>query len=59
MSKWSEDIELIQELDKLRQANLDFMSKCYFCGGMSMGIKSIEGKLYSICKDHTDMAIIS
>lgn len=51
-TRWYKDIALIEALDRMRQANLDFMSKCYFCGGKSIGIKAIEEKLYSVCSDH-------
>jgi hypothetical protein len=53
-TKWFKDVALIEALDKMRQANLDFMSKCYFCGGKSTGIKSIQEKLYSVCETHED-----
>ncbi len=51
-TKWYKDIKLIEALDKMRQANLDFMSKCYFCGAKSIGIKAIEEQLFSVCYDH-------
>ena len=53
-TKWYKDVQLIQALDNLRQHNLDFMSKCYFCGAKSIGIKAIQEKLYSVCNDHQD-----
>lgn len=57
-TKWYEDVRLIQSLDELRQRRLGFMSKCYFCGGTSIGIKAIEEKLYSVCDSHQDKASI-
>jgi hypothetical protein len=51
-TKWSKDLALIEALDRMRQANLDFMSKCYFCGDKSIGIKAIEEKLFSVCSEH-------
>jgi len=53
-TKWYKDVKLIQALDKMRQSNLDFMSKCYFCGAKSIGIKAVSEKLYSVCEDHGD-----
>jgi hypothetical protein len=53
-TKWSEDVRLIEALDKMRQANLAFMSKCYFCGAKSIGIKAVQEKLYSVCEEHRD-----
>lgn len=49
---WYKDVQLIQYLDELRQRNLGFMAKCYFCGDKSIGIKAIAEKLYSVCSDH-------
>ncbi len=54
-TQWSKDLALIEALDKMRQANLDFMSKCYFCGGMSVGIKAVQEKLYSVCQEHQEI----
>lgn len=51
-TKWSKDLALIEALDRMRQANLDFMSKCYFCGDKSIGIKAIQEKLFSVCSIH-------
>ena len=51
-TKWYKDVQLIQYLDQMRLRNLGFMSKCYFCGAKSIGIKAIEEKLYSVCSDH-------
>ena len=51
---WYKDVKLIEALDKMRQANLDFMSKCYFCGAKSIGIKAVKEQLYSVCIDHQD-----
>ena len=51
-TKWFKDIRLIEALDKMRQVNMDFMSKCYFCGAKSIGIKAIQEKLYSVCDEH-------
>lgn len=53
-TKWYKDVQLIQALDQMRQRNLDFMSKCYFCGAKSIGIKAIQEKLYSVCEKHED-----
>ena len=53
-TRWYKDVQLIEALDRMRQANLDFMSKCYFCGAKSIGIKAIQEKLYSVCADHED-----
>jgi len=53
-TKWYQDVRLIQALDVMRQRNMDFMSKCYFCGTKSIGIKAIEEKLYSVCITHQD-----
>lgn len=55
-TKWFKDVQLIQALDNLRLRNMDFMSKCYFCGAKSIGIKAIEEKLYSVCSDHSEKA---
>ena len=51
-TKWYKDVQLIQYLDDLRQRNLGFMAKCYFCGAKSIGIKAIQEKLFSVCSDH-------
>lgn len=51
-TSWSEDIRLIEALDAIRQRDMAFMSKCYFCGDNSIGIKAIEEKLYSVCGEH-------
>lgn len=51
-TKWYKDVQLIQYLDDLRQRKLGFMSKCYFCGGVSIGIKAIEEKLFAVCEEH-------
>jgi hypothetical protein len=56
-TKWSEDIRLIQALDEMRQRNMDFMSKCYFCGAKSIGIKAIAEKLYSVCSNHKNSTV--
>ena len=53
-TQWYKDVRLIQALDQLRQRNMDFMSKCYFCGAKSIGIKAIQEKLYSVCDSHQD-----
>lgn len=53
-TKWYKDIQLIEALDSMRQRNMDFMSKCYFCGAKSIGIKAIEEKLFSVCEEHSD-----
>ena len=51
-TKWYKDVQLIQYLDQLRLRNLGFMSKCYFCGAKSIGIKAIEEKLFAVCSEH-------
>ena len=51
-TQWYKDVKLIEALDKIRQVNLDFMSKCYFCGDKSIGIKAIQEKLFSVCSNH-------
>ena len=51
-TKWYKDVQLIQYLDDLRLRNYGFMSKCYFCGAKSIGIKAIEEKLFSVCASH-------
>jgi len=51
-TKWFKDVDLIQALDKMRQSNIDFMSKCYFCGAKSIAIKAVDEKLYSVCENH-------
>jgi len=38
----------------MRQKNMDFMSKCYFCNEKSHGIKAIDYRLYAVCPDHED-----
>ena len=53
-TQWYKDVRLIEALDTLRQKNLGFMAKCYFCGAKSIGIKAIEEKLYSVCDEHQD-----
>ncbi len=53
-TKWFKNVSLIQALDNMRQANMDFMSKCYFCGAKSVGIEAVKEKLYSVCEDHGD-----
>ena len=53
-TQWYKDVKLIEALDQMRQRNLDFMSKCYFCGAKSIGIKAIEEQLYSVCSDHEE-----
>ena len=51
---WHEDVQLINELDNLRQRKLGFMQQCYFCNKDSEGIKSIDEKLYAVCSDHVN-----
>jgi len=51
-TKWYKDVRLIEALDRMRQSNLDFMSKCYFCGAKSIEIKSIKEQLFSVCESH-------
>jgi hypothetical protein len=51
-TKWYKDVQLIQALDAMRLRNMDFMSKCYFCGAKSIGIKAIEEKLFAVCSNH-------
>ena len=53
-TQWYKDVKLIEALDRMRQANLDFMSKCYFCGAKSIGIKAVDEQLFSVCSDHQD-----
>jgi hypothetical protein len=53
-TQWYKDVRLIQALDAIRQRNMDFMSKCYFCGDKSIGIKAIEEKLFSVCDNHSE-----
>jgi len=57
-TKWYKDVRLIEALDQLRQVNMDFMSKCYFCGAKSIGIKAVKEKLYSVCDEHEDPNIL-
>ena len=57
-TKWYKDVALIEALDKMRQSNLDFMSKCYFCGAKSIGIKAVSEKLLSVCEDHGEVNMI-
>ena len=54
---WYKDVRLIEALDQLRQKNMGFMAKCYFCGVKSIGIKAIEEKLYSVCNDHQNSGV--
>jgi hypothetical protein len=51
-TQWYKDVRLIEALDQMRQRDLGFMSKCYFCGAKSIGIKAIEEKLFSVCVSH-------
>jgi hypothetical protein len=51
-TQWYKDVRLIEALDVMRQRNMDFMSKCYFCGAKSIGIKAIQEKLFSVCSEH-------
>ena len=53
-TQWYKDVKLLEALDRMRQADLDFMSKCYCCGAKSIGIKAVEEKLFSVCNDHQD-----
>ena len=53
-TQWYKDIKLIEALDNMRQRNMDFMAKCFFCGAKSIGIKAVEEKLYSVCEEHSD-----
>ena len=53
-TQWYKDVRLIEALDQMRQRDLGFMSKCYFCGAKSIGIESVKEKLYSVCEDHGD-----
>ena len=57
-TKWYKDVQLIQYLDQMRLRNLGFMSKCYFCGAKSIGIKAVSEKLYSVCDEHEDPNIL-
>lgn len=54
-TKWFKDDRLVKALDDMRQRNMEFMSKCYYCGAMSVGIKAIEEKLYSVCGKHENI----
>lgn len=56
-TQWYKDVKLIEALDRIRQSNLDFMSKCYFCGAKSIGIKAIQEKLFSVCANHEDSTV--
>lgn len=56
-TQWYKDVRLIQALDVMRQRNMDFMSKCYFCGAKSVGIKAIAEKLYSVCASHESATV--
>ena len=53
-NEWSKDVRLIEALDQMRLRNYGFMSYCYFCGAKSIGIKSIEEKLFSVCSSHEE-----
>lgn len=53
VTKWFKDKRLVQALDNMRQRNLEFMSKCYYCGAEAVAIKSIGEKLYSTCDIHS------
>jgi len=51
-TQWYKDVRLIQYLDEMRQRNMAFMAKCYFCNEKSHGIKAIEYRLYPVCPNH-------
>ena len=53
-TQWYKDVRLIEALDQIRQANLGFMSYCYFCGAKSTGIKAVQEKLFSVCSKHEE-----
>ncbi len=56
-TQWYKDVRLIEALDAIRQRDMAFMSKCYFCGAKSIGIKAVQEKLYSVCPDHEYPAV--
>jgi hypothetical protein len=51
-TQWYKDPGLIAYLDSLRQKNVEFMSKCYFCDSKSEGIEAIGYRLYPVCPNH-------
>lgn len=51
-TKWYKDVRLVQMLDEMRQKNLAFMAKCYFCDQKSEGIKAIGYQLFPVCPNH-------
>jgi hypothetical protein len=51
-TQWFRDVRLIEYLDSMRQKNMAFMSKCYFCDQKSHGIKAIDYRLYAVCPNH-------
>ena len=53
-TQWYKDARLIQYLDDMRQKNLKFMSRCYFCEALSTDIKAIKEKLYPVCESHQE-----
>jgi len=51
-TKWYKDKRLVEALDNMRQRNMEFMSKCYYCGAKAVAIKSIGERLYPACDTH-------
>ena len=51
-TKWFKDDRLVKALDDMRQRNMEFMSKCYYCGAEAVAIKSIGERLYPACDIH-------
>lgn len=51
-TQWYKDVRLVQLLDDMRQRNLAFMAKCYFCDQKSEGIKAIGYQLFPVCPNH-------
>ena len=51
-TKWYKDKRLVEALDDMRQRNMEFMSKCYYCGAEAVAIKSIGERLYPSCDIH-------
>lgn len=51
-TKWYKDHRLVKALDDMRQRNMEFMSKCYYCGAEAVAIKSIGERLYPACDVH-------
>jgi len=51
-TKWYKDDRLVKALDDMRQRNIEFMSKCYYCGAKAVAIKSVGERLYPTCDIH-------